>query len=132
MPEYSLRHGRYKGSKVIEILKDGESFWEDIPGAQKHFSFGTRKAVLFLGAQKLIREFVDSEGALSEEVQHSVTAWGDCQVIFYSGFERKGKWVNRPYIRIDDGSNNIGIGLLKSEAVLQHMGEIEKFAQDNY
>ncbi len=132
MPDYSIHHRRYKGSKVLEILKDGEPFWEDIPDAQKHFSFGTRKAVLFLGAQKLMREFVENEGRLDEELQHAVTSWGDCQVTLYSGFERKGRWIDRPYLRLDDGSNNIGIGLMKSDAVLQHILEIEKFAKENY
>ena len=128
---YSSKLSIHRGRPIFEILKDGQPFWEDLPGAKDHFSFGIDKAVLLLICMPLIEQFLDSTDLdlkLLKPREMTDAASGDsCTITGYPGFKRHGAWVEKPYLEIT-GKKKIAFGRLKADAISILQNEIRKFA----
>jgi hypothetical protein len=134
MPQFEIVHSRYRGSPTIELLKDGEPFWEDIPGAKKHFRFGVNKAILILACIKTIKEFNDSGGrrpTAKETRVHSKEWCIQCDLRRHKGFNKRGTWYDSPYLEIR-AADSIAFGQLKARAIVQHEKNIKRFVLENY
>ena len=134
MPQFKIVYSRYRSSPTIELLKDGEPFWEDIPGAKKHFRFGVNKAILILACIKPIKEFNDSDGRRpkAEGTKVQSKEWGtQCDLKRHKGFNRRGTWYDKPYLEIR-ATDFIAFGQLKAQAIVQHEDNIKRFVQKNY
>lgn len=128
---FTLHRGWFGSRPTAEILRNGEPFWEEIPEAKDHFSFGRRKAILILSCLDTIRDFHDSDGARPDagEANPKTNAEPpeEARVRNLSGFKLKGRWVDRPYLEIRDKQKRIGLGMMKARAVLELEGEIRRF-----
>ena len=133
--EFTIKRSRFHGSPTIEILKDGEPFWEDLPSAKKHFTFGVKKAILLLGCIDEIKNFVDSKGenpVTFKPIGVKSQKWKtECELRRYDGFKRFGAWAERPYLEIQS-ETTIRFGLLKAEAILLLQVEIQNFVMKHY
>ena len=132
---FSTRRGRHFGNATIEILKDGDPFWEDLPGAKDHFRFGVEKAILILSCMREIKQFFDSERYKSvspKRTEIDNRNWRRSFDLFlHGGFKRGDVWIDRPYLEIR-GDKNIAFGRLKAEAIILLEKELERFAIGNY
>lgn len=124
------------GNPVIEILKDGAAFWEDLPGAKQHFTFGITKAMMILSCMKWIQHFLDSPSSdldLLQPKSVSSLEWGNtCTIQAFPGFKRRGAWVEKPYLEISAGDTKIAFGRLKAESLILLQNELKKFVQEKY
>ena len=128
---FELRRGWYKSRPIVEILKNGTPFWEELPESKDHFSFGYKKAVLLLSCFDTIKAFHDSCGkepppGRVETIGHSGFA-GRVEIRRFEGFKSRGAWVNRPYLEIATEGSRIGLGMMKAKALLELQGEIQQF-----
>ena len=120
---------------MIEVLQNGEPFWEELPGAKPHFRFGTTKAIQLLSCIETIKKFIDSSGKLpgiSNPVEISSSKWKvECDLHYHDGFKKRGGWIDRPYLKII-GEKTIAFGLLKAEALVALQKEITDFVVNEY
>lgn len=125
---FSIRELRWKGNAVVEILRDGQPFWQTFEEA---FRFGCLKAKLILGSIGHIRTF--SEAAAPAETfrtpfrQDFAQLSLSVQAQSFASFTRSaGQIVNEPYLKLscvpERAGGSIGFGVTKAGALL----EIEK------
>jgi len=126
--EFTHVFSSYKGNPIMEILKNDEPFWEDLPGAKKNFRFGTKKAHMLLDCIPIIQEFYHSKGIIPNITKSQITVRNSligCKV-------SRHVWYGHPYLRIvDDNMNLINFGLLKSKSIIELKDTIKHFF-DNY
>ena len=60
--KYTVEYSECFGDSIIEILKDGKPFYDDIPGPKDHFRFKVKKAIMVDKCNKIIRDFYTSDG----------------------------------------------------------------------
>ena len=121
-PRYQLKTGWYKGSPVVEILKDGGP----VHPYDEHFRFRVQKARLLLTALEVIKEFAantDEEGNTTVPSQFLHDGSGAILQIWVEmneDFVRStGEKIERPWLqirRMPDGPQ-IGVGVQKAKAV---------------
>lgn len=118
---------------LMEILKDGGPFWEDLPGAKRYFKFGIGKAETLLDAIPIIEIFNESKGrepnTPDPKIIENPKYCPRCSIRRYNGFMKGTTWVDRPYLEAS-GYDLINFGILKSMAILEHQKAIEKFVND--
>ena len=128
MPIYTYEYSKqYRGIPIMEILKDGEPFWEDLPGAITHFSFGIEKAYMMLNCMPIINEFYESAGRTGinvDQYRNENNIYNlQCNI-------RRRYYQMHPYLQIIY-FNPLNFGLLKSESIIELEDKIEKFC-DTY
>lgn len=136
MPNFSLIETKYRGNDVVEILKDGQAFWENIPGAVRHFGFGHKKAAAILLCMPVIERFADTEGRYPSEGHYVEVQDKQNKRTYHVSHERSfctsnGRLICNPYldIRQPDGDRVIKFGLLKATALLELKDKIETFVE---
>ena len=120
---------------MIEILQDGKPFWEDLPGAKDHFRFGLKKATLILTCLDAIMDFYTSDGCKPEApIVISSKKWQTrCSVRRHEGFERDGKWYDKPYLELENPDEQdtrvrpLKFGYLKATAIVYLTHSIKEF-----
>ena len=126
--EFTHVFSSYKGNPIMEILKNGDPFWEDLPGAKKNFRFGTQKAHMLLDCIPIIQEFYHSKGIIPNITQPPIIVSNsiiECKV-------SRHVWNGHPYLKIvDDNMKVINFGLLKSKSIIELKHKIKHFI-DNY
>jgi hypothetical protein len=133
-PRFKTREFEYKGNPTIEILRDGEPFWDGLPSVKNHFSFGVNKATMILACIDIIEKFSQSEGrepAASKPINVESNEWGlSLQIVRYSSFKSYDKSFDKPYLEIN-GSNNrkLGFGVMKAKALIHLEEGIKKFVK---
>ena len=134
MPIYTVRYVKDKKYLKLEILKNDEPFWEDLPGAKRHFKINNNQAETILACLDTIRDFYYSNGKNPEaEIWHKFIH-DKLKLPFkyykHNGFhDSSGHWQNRPYIELS-GFDHIQFGLLKSEGILKRIKD-KNFASNN-
>ncbi len=128
---YEARRGVYKGNPTLEILKNGEPFWEELPGSKRQFIFGVRKALLISACYDYIEKYVDTNGLMCEGMSNIAIKNDerktDCVINFHTGFKKSnGARVESPYMEIV-GTTKISFGLKKAEALLLLKHELKNF-----
>lgn len=135
-PRFEIIYDTYKDSEIIEILKDGKPFWEDLPDAKDHFRFGKNKAKMLLTCFDEIKQFQGADGYLPDEslnkpIQSNL--YGKTCLI------RLKYHKGAPYLEITDATQQIkttkksnkkkiGIGRMKSEAIIDLYNKISDFS----
>ena len=134
MPSFSLISKNFRGNRIVEILKDGEPFWENLPGACKHFSFGLSKATAILSCMPAIRKFVDTNGQYPSSGYYVEMPCPWKPTVFQVSRERNfettfGQFVQSPYLEIRNQNTDraLKFGMLKAEALLELHHEIATF-----
>ena len=126
--EFTHVFSSYKGNPIMEILKNDEPFWEDLPGAKKNFRFGTNKAHMLLDCIPIIQEFYHSKGVIPNITDSQITVRNSiigCKVVRHVSYVH-------PYLKIvDNNMNVINFGLLKSKSIIELKHMIKHFF-DNY
>ena len=98
---FEVRRSKYRGSPTLDILKNGDSFFEDLPGAKEHFRFGVTKAIQILACLDVIKKFVDSGGVEAAPQTITNKKWKvNLEVTQHQGFKKNKIWVDRPYLEI--------------------------------
>jgi len=132
---FSLGRGSFRGNPFLEILENGSPWGDSHPGAQRHFSFGKRKARMVLTARKQIRAFVDNAGRNVTTLNAQVDAdpWLDGSItVSGQEFFRVGqREIRRPFLKLTHGEESFSFGLSKAEALDSLMSEIEAWAKPN-
>ena len=136
MPAFTLIEKQYNGNDLVEILKDDQPFWENLPGAGRHFSFGLTKASAIVSSLPIIERFVDTQGRYPAE--------GYCVEVEDKRMERRyrvsckqnfctgnGGLIYSPYLDISKASGEplLKFGLLKATALLELSDELEAFVE---
>jgi hypothetical protein len=124
MPIYTYKYSeQYMGIPIMEILKDGEPFWEDLPGAKTHFRFGIEKAYMLLNCMPKIKEFNESAGGIGINVSQYRN---ENNIYNFQCNICRLYWNGHPYLKIED-CKTINFGLLKSESIIELEDEIKMF-----
>tara|TARA_B100000315_G_scaffold169872_1_gene158480 strand:- start:2180 stop:2683 length:504 start_codon:yes stop_codon:yes gene_type:complete len=133
--KFEVKYSRHHGYPTIEILKNGEPFWEELPGAKKHFRFGVKKSIAILACMHVIKNFYETEAKepiMPNHVEIDNHKWNvQCTIRRYNGFKIYGKWMDKPYLEIQE-TKPIKFGHLKAQAIVELEKTIEKFVIDNY
>ena len=134
MPTFTLIEEEFRGNTIVEILKDGEPFWENLAGAGRHFSFGQLKASAILRCMAVIERFVDTDGKYPSDGYYVEVQDPFLKRVYHVSCERSfcttsGRLVCSPYldIRKPDCERLVKFGLLKATALLELKDEIEGF-----
>ncbi|MFC1701282.1 hypothetical protein ACFL1J_00805 [Pseudomonadota bacterium] len=124
----------FKSRPTAEILRNGKPFWEELPWAKDHFSFGRRKAILLLSCLDTIRAFHDSDGVQpgpeEEKTTRNMETLKEIKIRYFNGFKLHGNWVDRPHLMVVENQIRIGLGMMKARAILELEGEIIRFVDD--
>lgn len=132
---FSLALGNFRGNPFLEILENNLPWGESHPGAQRHFSFGKRKARMVLAARKQIRSFVEDAGKDPSRHNGEVDAdpWldGSVTICGHEFFQINQRQIRRPYLQLKFGMESFSFGLSKAEALAYLMTEIENWAMRN-
>lgn len=134
-PKYTPILKQFNGAPVMEILRNGQPWNDDLPFAGKsHFTLGTRKARSLIHAEVLIRKYVSSMGA--EPRLMDVADLGyvpdtnirSLKVIKHGPFHNPaGILINKNYLQLTMDDENLSFGLTKAQAVLVLLDDIRKF-----
>ena len=124
-PRFTYNSSIYKGNLIMEIFKDGEPFWEDLPGAKKHFRFGSKKAHMILNCMPIIHKFFQSDGRIPNEENTDETSGLRCKIrrLYHKG---------NPYLKIEACDKTLNFGLLKSKSIIELEREIKMFCDKGY
>lgn len=127
----SLHDLDYKGHSYVEIRRNGDSFFT-ADGLKKKFQFGRYKALMLLTCKEVIDEFAHTDGRKpASNVQHCMKNGlyiPVCTCTKHDTFETSyGIIVTKPYLKIESGGTNIGLGVQKAKSLTLLMPEIEEF-----
>lgn len=125
-----LLPGKGNDHYLLEFLRNGKDWGEDIPFAKKVFSFGVRKSRMIIASWDLLEEFATTEGAQpydgeSRTIYVPNTAFVNVTITKHDVFMRDGLQVSLPYLHFEFGGEHWGLGLRKVKAVLAHRPDIE-------
>ena len=135
---YTIIEKNYKGEPVVEILRNGLPWNDELPHAgRKHFSFGYSKARAILHAQKLITNFVETNGKEPGKLDPMSLGYVPNTRIRSLTVIKKGPFYNSKDFLVDhyylnfhlssNGRGQISFGLKKAEALLILIDDIKKF-----
>ncbi len=125
---------------ILEILIDGESFYQDRSAQKTGFCFGIQKARLLLACVSEIKRFRETDGRWpkDEVIEIESEEWGvNCTLQKTSEFQNSfGKRIEKPYLEIVDKSSEkknteINFGLQKARGVIEVESDIIEFV-DKY
>lgn len=98
---FSIKELPSKVNPKIEILKNGNQFWDDLPGAKKPFKFDVYQAKRLLASMSVIKEFLSHEGRRpSNPDWRIIPDHDDCLIKRIPKFTIKGKKYDNPYLEI--------------------------------
>jgi hypothetical protein len=125
----------HNGHPYVEIRRNGASFF-DGDGPKKKFQFGLYKACMLLTCKELIEDFAYTEGGKPPSNLEYCINDGPyvpvCSSIKYDEFATSyGIIVAKPYLKIESGWRNIGLGVQKAKSFLEVVPEIEAFVARN-
>jgi len=135
---YTLIQKFYKGEPIIEILRNGLPWNDELPHAgRKHFLFGYSKARAILHAENLISNFVETNGKEPGKLDPMSLGYVPNTRIRSLTVIKKGPFYNSKDFLVDhhylnfqlgsNGKGQISFGLKKAEAVIFLIDDIKKF-----
>lgn len=120
---YSLRGTRWKGHPVVEILRDGQPFWNH---SEEDFRFGRLKAKLIVASITHIHTFLAAPEAALAFPEPLREVFPQLHLVIerqtFVSFPRGGQDVHEPYMKVSavphDRHKCIGFGITKAGALV--------------